>query len=160
MGFCSREVRSLTAGRPGTDDPIAGGVARSAGLSTTFASPDEAKTIVSLCFFLPSTVALSRPDAEPAGAGGPWPGRGGAFLPETFCDDDVGDGGRFGVVASLDPEVGTEDIAGGGTEAALLGAAGATPPRAASFERTAVMGMSSGAFFTTKRTRASGSTAR
>jgi hypothetical protein len=41
------------------------------------------------------------------------------------------------------------------------GAAGATPlTRGASLAGTAVMGMSSGAFLTTKRTRASGSTAR
>ena len=32
-------------------------------------APDDAKTIVSFCFFLGSTVAVRRPAAEPAGGG-------------------------------------------------------------------------------------------
>ena len=85
----------------------------------------------------------------------------------------------MGVVASV--ELGADEIAGaaiafagGGAAGAFtaevladegaaggLAALGATPPpRLASLESTGVMGMSSGAFLTTKRTRASGSTAR
>ena len=156
----------LYGGQPGIDEPMAGGAARSTGLSATLASPEDENTIVSLFFAFCASVAAAavrRPEPEPDIAGGGWlaPGRGGAFLPDT--EDELGDGGRFGVVTSA--ELGADEVAGAAAAFAAGGAIGAFPEAlaedgAAGFAGTAVMGMSSGAFFTTKRTRASGSTAR
>ena len=176
FGFCSRDVRSFTAGSPGIADPIAGGAARSTGGSATRAPSAVPKTIVAT-FFVGSLTAGSLPELAVAGAaGGGWlcPGRGGAFLPPATpaTEDELGEGGRFGVVAST--ERGLAELAGAsaealealeafaaGREASLAAEAGATPPFG-SLERgsRAVIGMSSGARFTTKRTRARGSTAR
>lgn len=168
VGSCSRDESNLTAGRPGSADPTAGGAAEPAAgaaapgagavvlteafdvgaeLWLVFAAPE-------VCFA--SSVGMVTPFFE-----GPFDlsavsGRGGTDFIVAGADD-AGDGppSSFGSVGAVGAVGAAEDVGGADVEGGL----GATPALG-SFASGAVTGMSSGARLTTKRTRASGSTAR
>lgn len=165
VGSCSRDESSFTAGRPGSAEPtgtcaaLAAGAAGAAGFAVAGAVVAAGAAVFAAggaacagAFDDASSALNVRPffDAGPFVLLSALIGRGGTDF--VAGEEDAGDGGSFGSVATVAAVV---DVAGGAADGGL----GATPPLA-SFASGAVMGVSSGARFTTKRTRASGSTAR
>ncbi len=134
VGFCSRDVRRCTGGRPGVLEPTASVLeaAGGGGVIETFFGGTEA---------------------------GP-PGRGGIDLgPLLSTPSGEEDTGAFGAFTDIGP---TELGAGGAEEtfAALVLPDAADAADAADAPDAIVSGVSSVARFTTKRVRATGSTAR